>query len=299
MNTLNGRVAVVTGAAGGIGLAMAHQFAKEGMKLVIADVDASALSVAFDNLRAGGAIVLAVPTDVSSPAQVEALADAAYAEYGGVHVLCNNAGVATPALRSKAWDGRMSDWEWIFQVNFMGVLHGVRAFVPRMLAGGDEGHVVNTASVAGLIAAGSPYFVSKHAVVCLTEGLYKDLKGIEAKVSASVLCPGLIRTAIVDAERNRPPQYGPATDLAAVSVAKRAMANEFRAALKAGYEPDLVAALVVDGIRRDHFYIVPAQQHLQETIDFRMRDILDRRNPTLLDQTVLLTPDPSTASLSN
>ena len=291
MDTLKGRVAVVTGAAGGIGLAMAKHFANEGMKLVIADVDATALSHAHKSLTAGGATVLAVPTDVSSQPQVAALADAAYAEYGAVHVLCNNAGVATAALRTLAWETRLSDWEWIHRVNFMGVLHGVLAFVPRMLAGGDEGHVVNTASVAGLISAGTPYFVSKHAVACFTEGLYKDLKGIGAKVSASVLCPGLIRTAIADAERNRPSQFGPAMDVGALPDNVRAMASAFRAALDAGYDPALVAAAVAEGIRRDQFYIVPAQQHLQETIDLRMHDILERRNPTLLPQSVLLAPD--------
>ena len=176
MKQLTGRVAVVTGAASGIGLAMANHFANEGMKLVLADVDAAALTHAGNGLRASGAAAITVPTDVASEAQVRALADAAFAAYGAVHVVCNNAGVATPALRTLAWETRLSDWEWIHKVNFMGVLYGVREFVPRMLAGGDEGHIVNTASVAGLISGGNPYFVSKHAVACFTEGLYKDLK---------------------------------------------------------------------------------------------------------------------------
>ena len=163
MNTLSGRVAVVTGAASGIGLAMAKHFANEGMKLVIADVDATALAHAYKSLLACGASVLAVQTDVSSEPQVAALADAAYAEYGAVHLLCNNAGVAPAALRMMAWETRLSDWEWVHQVNFMGVLHGVRTFVPRMLAGGDEGHVVNTASVAGLISAGTPTMFGSRA----------------------------------------------------------------------------------------------------------------------------------------
>ena len=293
MKDLNGRVAVVTGAGSGIGLAMANHFANEGMKLVLADVDAAALARAHDNLRASGATGIACRTDVSVESDVKALADAAYAQYGAVHVVCNNAGVATPALRTLAWETRLSDWDWIHKVNFMGVLYGVREFVPRMLAGGDEGHIVNTASVAGLISGGNPYFVSKHAVACFTEGLYKDLKELGAKVSASVLCPGLIRTSIVDAERNRPAEFGPATDIGALPANIRKMSENFRAALDAGFDPSVVAAAVVSGIQQDRFYIVPAQQHLLDVIELRMHDILEQRNPTLLPQPSLM---PATAT---
>ncbi len=288
MKQLNGRVAVVTGAASGIGLAMANHFANEGMKLVLADVDAAALTHAGNGLRASGATAITMPTDVASEVQVRALADAAYAAYGTVHLVCNNAGVATPALRTLAWETRLSDWEWIHKVNFMGVLYGVREFVPRMLAGGDEGHIVNTASVAGLISGGNPYFVSKHAVACFTEGLYKDLKGLGARVSASVLCPGLIRTAIVDAERNRPAEFGPATDVGTLPSAIRAMSDNFRAALDAGFDPAVVAAAVVAAVKDDRFYIIPAQQHLLDVIELRLHDILEQRNPTLLPQPSLM-----------
>ena len=288
MKDLTGRVAVITGAASGIGLAMANHFANAGMQLVLADVDGAALTQASDGLRASGATTLAVTTDVSSETQVKNLADAAYATFGAVHVVCNNAGVATPALRTFAWETRLSDWEWIHKVNFMGVLYGVREFVPRMLAGGEEGHVVNTASVAGLISGGNPYFVSKHAVACFTEGLYKDLKGLGSRVSASVLCPGLIRTAIIDAERNRPAAFGPATDVGALPTAIRAMSDNFRAALDAGFDPAVVAAAAVSAIQEDRFYIIPAQQHLLEVIALRMQDILEQRNPTLLPQPSLM-----------
>ena len=282
MKNLKGRVAVVTGAASGIGFAMAKHFAGEGMKLVMADIEETTLASSLAALRSGGATAIALRTDVSVEGQVNALADAAYAEYGAVHVVCNNAGVATPALRTLAWETPLSDWEWIHKVNFMGVLYGVRAFVPRMLAGGDEGHIVNTASIAGLVTGGNPYFVSKHAVSCFTEGLYKDLKGMGAKVSASVLCPGLIRTGIMEAERNRPVELGPATNVNALSEKVREMAANFKAALEVGLEPALVASEVVAAILLDRYYVIPAQQNLLEAVDLRLHDILARRNPTLV-----------------
>ena len=281
MKHLAGQVAVVTGAAGGIGLAMARLFAQQGMKLVLADIEAASLQAAWVALKSAGASAIAVQTDVSSEAHIKALADAAYAEYGAVHVLCNNAGVATPALRTLAWETPLSDWEWIHRVNFMGVLYGVREFVPRMLAGGAQGHVVNTASVAGLVTGSNPYFVYKHAVSCFTEGLYKDLKGAGAKVSASVLCPGLIRTRIMEAERNRPAQWGPSTDVTALPGNIQAMAANFRAALEAGFDPAQVADAVLDAILNDRYYIIPAQQGLLDLVDLRMQDIQARRNPTV------------------
>lgn len=282
MDRLNNKVAVVTGAAGGIGLAMARAFASQGMKIVMADIDEAELARSLAALRADGATAMAKKTDVSVQEQVSALADVAFAEFGAVHVLCNNAGVATPALRTLAWETPLSDWEWIYKVNVLGVLHGVRAFVPRMLAAGEEGHIVNTASVAGLVTGSNPYFVSKHAVTCFTEGLYKDLRGIGSKVSASVLCPGLVRTGIMEAERNRPSEFGPATNLDALPEGIRSLAANFRAALEVGLEPAQVAEAVVSAIRHDQFYVIPAQQNLQEVIDLRLHDLLARRNPTLM-----------------
>ena len=281
MKTLTGRVAVVTGAASGIGLAMAQAFAAQGMKLVLADIEQARLDAALQGLRAQGATAIARRVDVASEAEVQALADAAWAEYGAVHVVCNNAGVAAPALMTNAWQASIADWQWILNVNLMGVLHGVRAFVPRMLEQGEEGHIVNTASVAGLLTGANPYHVSKQGVTCITEGLYKDLRRIGAKVSASVLCPGLIRTDIMKAERNRPAEFGAATDRTQLPLAVRAAVDSFDAALEAGYAPEVVAAEVVKGIQEDRFYLVPAQPFLQELVNVRMTDLLERRNPTL------------------
>jgi len=251
MQTLQGRVAVITGAASGIGLAMARRFARAGMKLVLADIEPAPLARAIAALRADGATAIEVAVDVADSESVHTLADAAFGEFGAVHVLCNNAGVAAPALRVPAWETPLSDWQWIMGVNLMGVVHGLRAFVPRMLAGGDEGHIVNTASVAGLLTASGPYFASKHGVTCLTEGLYKDLKEAGSKLSASVLCPGLIRTGILEAERNRPADMGPATDVSALSETSQRWAAAFRVQLEAGYEPAMVADAVADAIVAD------------------------------------------------
>ena len=280
MQQLSGRVAVITGAASGIGLAMAHGFAREGMKLVMADIEEAALARALAELRAAGATAVSARVDVGDEAQVNALADLAWQTYGAVHLLCNNAGVASPALPTRAWESTLADWDWILRVNLMGVLHGVRAFVPRMLEGGDEGHVVNTASVAGLLTGANPYHVSKNAVTCLSEGLYKDLRTLGAKVSASVLCPGLIRTRIMDAERNRPATLG-RTRLTTMRDDLQRWEVGFRQALEAGWDPARVAEAVRDAVQADRFYIVPAQDSLHALIRTRMTDIIEGRNPTL------------------
>ena len=281
MQTLQGRIAVVTGAASGIGLALAQRFAHAGMTLVLADIEADALARAQAQLQSAGATVMAVPVDVVDPGAVEALAETAYHHFGAVHVLCNNAGVLLPTLRLPTWETSLADWQWIMSVNLMGVVHGLRAFVPRMLAGGEEGHIVNTASVAGLLTGPGAYFASKHAVACLTEALYKDLKAMNARLSASVLCPGLIRTAIFDAERNRAAACGPVTDLAALSETSQRAAAAFRQALEKGFEPGVVADAVADAIVADRYFVVPAQPHLHELIRTRMADITALRNPTL------------------
>lgn len=280
MEQFEGRVAVVTGAASGIGRALATRFAQEGMHVVLADVEAGPLADAHAALAATGAQAIAVRTDVAQEADVARLADAAYERFGAVHVLCNNAGVAAGPLRSRAWESSLADWQWTLNVNFMGVLHGVRAFVPRMLAGGDEGHVVNTSSIAGLLTSANPYNVSKHGVTCLTEGLEKDFRAIGAKLSASLLCPGLIRTRILDAGRNRPEQYGAGPDAASLPPDVRQAHAAFAAALDAGYPPEEVARQVAEAIRARRFYVLPAQPWLVDLVRQRMTDVIEQRNPT-------------------
>ena len=283
MKDFKGKVAVVTGAASGMGLAFAHKFADEGMSVVLADIESEPLAMAEAALKAKGARAVAVRTNVMTETDINRLADAAFSTFGNVHILCNNAGVAASAatLRSRAWEGSLADWEWTFGVNFMGVLYGVRAFVPRMLENDEEGHIVNTASMAGLLAGANPYNVSKHGVVCLTEGMYKEFKGMGAKLSASVLCPGLINTNILDAERNRPPELGGPTDKAALRPEVREWSATFEAALKLGIAPEDVAQMVFEAIRGDHFYIFPAQPAVFDVVRARMTDIMEQRNPSI------------------
>ena len=278
MKELAGRVAVVTGAASGMGLAFAQRFAEEGMSVVLADIESEPLAMAEASIRAKGAKALAVRTNVLERGEIERLAEAAFATFGNVHVLCNNAGVAggSPV---PVWESPLRDWDWVMGVNFHGVLRGIQAFLPRMLANGEEGHVVNTASVAGLLTGANPYSVAKQGVVCLTEGLYRDLRAAGSKISASVLCPGWVNTQIQEAERNRPAEYGAAQDPAKFPEEARARREMVKQFLADGYAPEEIAAQVVDAIREDQFYIIPAQPHMLEAIRQRFDGILERRNP--------------------
>jgi NAD(P)-dependent dehydrogenase (short-subunit alcohol dehydrogenase family) len=254
MEKLRGRVAVVTGAASGIGLALAERFADEGMTVVMADVEAAALDTAAAAVRAKTAGVLALRVDVSHADDVERLARETYAAFGAAHVVCNNAGVA---VFGAVHEHSLADWQWVMGVNLWGVIHGVRAFVPRMLAGGDEGHIVNTASMAGLTTAPfmSVYDVTKHGVVALSESMFKELEATGAPIGVSVVCPGLINTSITRSSRNRPPELaeeGKAGPMA------QAFGQELADRLTRGYPPSEVAEQVVRGIREKRFYIVPA-----------------------------------------
>jgi NAD(P)-dependent dehydrogenase (short-subunit alcohol dehydrogenase family) len=270
------RVAVVTGGASGIGRAMAERFGAEGMKVVLADVEEKALRLAEGEMREKGVDVIGVQTDVSKAEEFENLAQQTLDAFGGVHVVCNNAGVA--GAWGRVWENTLDDWNWIMGVNLWGVIHGVRTFVPIMLEQGDEGHIVNTASLAGLMPGRGIYGVTKQGVVALSESLYNDLKMAEAKIGVSVLCPGWVNTNIADADRNRP------SDL---SKTVEPMADDQRAVLdaavrnflKTGLEPSAVADQVFEAIRDEKLYIIT---HPDMDFIFRERfeDITNRRNPS-------------------
>jgi len=276
MKEFRDRVAVVTGAASGIGRALADRFAAEGMKVVLADVEEDALRLAEAELREKSVDVLAVRTDVSKPEEIQKLAQQTLDAFGAVHIVCNNAGVA--GAWGQAWANTLDDWNWIMGVNLWGVIHGVRTFLPIMLEQGEEGHVVNTASLAGLMPGRGIYGVTKQAVVALSESLYNDLKVMEAKIGVSVLCPGWVDTNISDAGRNRPAGLARTGDV--IPEAQREqMETMVRNLLKTGLQPSAVANQVLEAIQEDRLYII-THPEMDFLIKERFDSILSRTNPT-------------------
>jgi len=274
MQDLKGKVAVVTGAASGIGNAVATRLAAEGMKVVLADIEEGPLADAEKKLADTGATVLAVPTDVTKADSVDALAAKTFETFGTAHVVHNNAGVATGG---PMWTLTEADWQWVLGVNLWGVIHGVRAFVPRLVEQG-EGHVVNTASIAGLTSAPmmGPYNVSKHGVVTLSETLAAELALHGSPVKVSVLCPGWVNTRINEAERNRPPELQPPTE-ADTTMAEMGR-QILEGLLKSGLQPSEVAGRVHDAIREERFYIL-THPEMTPMVQHRMEDIVEGRNP--------------------
>jgi NAD(P)-dependent dehydrogenase (short-subunit alcohol dehydrogenase family) len=274
-----GKVAAVTGAASGIGRALATALAAQGMRVVLADIEAEPLEAVADELRATGAEVFAVTADVSRAAEVDRIGTAAMDVFGGLHVACNNAGVSGGGL---SWEIDVETWEWILGVNLWGVIHGVRTFTPLIIASGG-GHVVNTASMAGLTSnpGMSPYNVSKHGVVTLSETMSVELQMTHPEVGVSVLCPGWVRTRIHEAERNRP------EGVEAFAAPGAGSGDEGLAALRAmverwiaeGLDPDDVAAMVVDAIRSNRFYVL-THPEWQGMVRGRVERMLDGQNPS-------------------
>jgi NAD(P)-dependent dehydrogenase (short-subunit alcohol dehydrogenase family) len=276
MQDFEGKVAVITGAASGMGRAFADRFAREGMKVVLADVEEPALERAVRELRQQEREAIGVLTDVSKPESVEKLAEEALGAFGKVHVVCNNAGVSggNGGPGAVLWEASLNDWTWITNVNYFGVAHGIRVFVPIMLAQGEEGHVVNTASSAGITPGNGVYGATKHAVVSMSESLYRDFQRLNTKLGVTCLCPGVVNTGIIDATRNRP------ADLRNDGEVPRDPETQARVAAwaAAGMQPAEVAEKVLQAIRDNQLYLLTHNDY-DDRIRDRMESILGRRNP--------------------
>jgi NAD(P)-dependent dehydrogenase (short-subunit alcohol dehydrogenase family) len=270
------KVAVITGAASGIGKAMAQRFAAEGMRLVLADIEEEPLSRFAGELRATGTQVLTQRLDVSSRDAVETLAARAYEELGVVNLLCNNAGVLPPG--GPVWKESLETWHWTLDVNFFGVLHGVQAFVPRMLTANEEAHIVNTASLAGLTTRPlmSAYNVSKHAVVALSECLYAELQLTTDKVHVSVLCPAFSKTRLAESVRNKP------EGVRADPAASFGFYDAMKQVVEEGTPPEEIVNAMVKAIRESQFWVLTHPQ-LDTGIRDRFEAMLARTNPPVRD----------------
>jgi len=273
---LTGRVAVITGAGSGFGREFARLGAKRGLRLVLADINQSALDATVQELRDAGAEVLGMRTDVSSAEGIQALADATIAQFGQVHLLFNNAGVASGGL---LWESTDADWQWVMGANVWSVIHAVRIFTPLMLAHGEAGHIVNTASAAGLLSAPNMgiYNVSKHAVVAMSETLYHDLALVQAKIGVSVLCPAFVPTGIAHSHRNRPAEL--ANSLPPTPSMLAAQQASVKAVESGRISAAEIAAITFAAIDAGQFYIVPHVRIL-DSVQQRMSDIVSCRNPS-------------------
>jgi NAD(P)-dependent dehydrogenase (short-subunit alcohol dehydrogenase family) len=278
MKEFRDRVAVVTGAASGIGRALAEQCCAEGMRVVLADADVSALERAEGELKEQGATVLAVPTDVSKLPDVEALAGATLNAFGAVHLLFNNAGVNAAGT---TWESSHADWEWLLGVNLWGVIHGIRVFLPVLLKQKTEAHIVNTASLMGLLTGpyAAAYKASKHAVVALSEVLHSDLTERGAQVKVTVLCPAFVNTAIFDTDRNarRGPQ-GPPVEVSNLPHADQVHQQRLQQMAAVSMAPAEVARRAFTAIRDEQFYVL-THSLFDSWIRVRMENIVQHRNP--------------------
>lgn len=278
MQNLAQKIAVITGAAEGIGKAIALQCAAEQMKLVLADIDADKLAATVAEISASGVEVFGQVTDVAKSEQMDALAQAAFSRFGNVHLLVNNAGVA---IAKNAWETSEQDWHWLMGINLYGVTNALRAFIPRMLELGEEGHIVNTASIAGLISEPSlaAYNVSKFGVVTLSEGLHYDLKLRGANIHVSVLCPAWVNTRIAESERHRAAEDR--TDVSKLDKVSAKMGLAVIKAVQAGISVEQVASATMTAVQNQQFYII-THPHTLQGVEIRMQDILQQRAPTLL-----------------
>ncbi len=273
MQSFEGKTAFITGAASGIGLALAERAAAERMNVVLADIEEEALARAVRKIEERQVRALGVPVNTMLEESVDAAAERAIAEFGRVHLVFNNAGVASTRSAGRAlWEISDKDWDWVMGVNFYGVLYGIRAFVPHMLEHGESSHIVNTASLAGVLPGGGTYGVSKHAVLAMTEGLQRDFAARGANINASVLCPGFVNTNIHRAERNRPVLV--AADSANPELEQQGTAF-MSDLLSHGKQPSEIADIVFQSIRENRFYILP-HPAWDEFVRSRVEQILAR-----------------------
>jgi len=277
MQVFRDKVAVITGAASGIGRALAERAAREKMKVVLADIDETTLHQTESEMRAGGADVLAVVTDVSRAEDMEALAHKTLEAFGAAHLLCNNAGVYT---LKRVWESPVADWEWALGVNLWGIIHSIRVFVPIMLDQDTDCHIVNTASAAGLMtgSVAGTYSVAKHAAVCLTETLYYQLAEADAKIKASLFCPGPVRTRILKSGRRRDGDQDRPDPASPEKIQKLEKTREWIRKRKLVMTPTTAADIVFNGIKNDRFYIL-THTVFKPVIQWRMENILLERNP--------------------
>ncbi len=274
MKDLAGKVAIITGGASGIGLSMAKHFAGVGMKLALVDIETTSLETVTGEFKSEGVEALPLQADVSDGDRMDAVAQEVLDHYGSFHLACNNAGVG---MGGNMWELEPADWEFVLGANLWGVIHGVRAF-GRHLVAQNEGHIVNTASLAGLVSVPGlgPYNVTKHAVVTLSETLRADLLAANANVGTSVLCPGFVQTQIWNSERNRkdPPSF----DSAASQEEADLMRNAFRAMIAESMPVEQIGSAVLDAVLEDRFYITP-HESTGPAVEDRMQRIIERRDP--------------------
>ena len=277
MKEFKDKVAVITGAANGIGFGIAERCAQLGMKVVLAGINADNLATAEEKLKPTNATILSVRTDVSKREDVEALARKTMDTFGAVHLLVNNAGVGAG---SSIWDSTWEDWEWVMGVNLWGVIHGVKVFTPIMLAQDDVSHIVNVASVSGLLPVYpvAPYQVTKQAVIGLTENLYYSLGGQKSKVKVSLICPGWVKTSILKSERNRPPELKNQTNPVKNDPEAMQAYRKMQESLEAGMSIEELADRVFKAIEAEQLYVLTDQKYMPR-IRERMENILGQKIP--------------------
>lgn len=271
MKNFEGKTAVITGAASGIGKSLAEKFAKENMQVVLADIEEDALEKTVENLRHYQHRVIGIKTDVLVEDSIKELFAKAKEEYGNIHILCNNAGIGANSGNKAIWEIDKNDWNWVMGVNYQAVLHGLQTFIPHMLEHGEEGHVVTTVSMAGLMPGAGTYGVSKHAVMALTEALSRDLQARGAKINASVLCPGFVDTNIDKSERNRPNHMNKSEE-----VIPQVGAEIMSTMLRQGKKPNEVADIVHEAIKENIFYIL-SHPAWDDSLKSHFENILSRK----------------------